>query len=123
MGLAKERRPLFAPSEKVHLVKVSTTGTTIGNIGQFVLESTSTGGSVFVTINPPAFGREVLVSCYSVGSTSSHLYLDTTGETFDKAGNDRINFTTDDAVQLLGYSTSTWVVTASHGSPVLGSTS
>jgi len=123
MGFAKERRPLFAPSERVDVVKVSTDGTRIRSIGQFVANSTSTGGSWFVTIGPPVKGNEVIFSCYHVGSTSSYVYLDTTGATFDKAGNDRIAFTTDATVHLLGYTTAIYVVTASHGSPVLGATS
>jgi len=124
MGYAKERRTILAPSErKSKVVTLSSDGTRIPNLGQFAVSSTSTGGSWFVTLDPPSMGSEVYFSCYTIGSTSSHVYLDTTGATFDKAGDDRINFTTDDAVHLMGYTTAIWVVIGTVGSPTFGSTS
>lgn len=111
------RRPLFQSSERFTLIGVSTAGTVLASRGVFHLGSTSTGGPVECTLNPPVAGDVVKIICRTIGSTGSPFYIDATssGYTFDGT-NDRISLSTGDAIEMIGYTSSRYLILSTYNS-------
>jgi hypothetical protein len=109
------RRPLIQDSERMLTTTVASSAATISNRGVYYLASTSTGGMITCTINPPAVGERIAIACNSVGSTSSWFYVNATssGYTFDGT-NDRMTFGAGDAVTMVGYSSARYHVLATN---------
>ena len=114
------RRPMIEPSERLIPTLIASSADTISNHGVYFLASTSTGGMIEVTINPPALGRKVEAICRTVGSTSSWFYIDATssGFTFDGT-NDRMTMAAGDSVSLIGYSSARYHILSTYAATTM----
>jgi hypothetical protein len=103
---------MVEPSEQAVLTGVTTGGTVMPPRGWFHLASTSTEGPIVVTLNPPITGQRVSIVCRTVASTSSNFHVTATssGYVFGSTGPDMITMSTGDAITLVGYTSSRYLI-------------
>lgn len=107
-----DKAPLYQRSERLDVTSVSTTAAmNVSGLGFYELASTSTVGPIKLTLPPPVKGNTVAFKCRTVGSTSSVFALtcSSSGTTFDGT-NDRVSVNSSDCVELVGLSSSRWLV-------------
>lgn len=107
-----DKAPLYQRSEQLDVTSVSTTtAVNVQRLGFYELASTTTGVPIALTLPPPRRGDTVTFKCRTVGSTSAVFAItcSSSGTTYDGT-NDRVTINTSDCIELVGLSSSRWLV-------------